>query len=307
VIPALPARFELVLPGEMRTDAFGIDRGAVSPDGRHFAFTAAVDSRGQLVTREVASTQLVVHPGTDDVFNPFWSPDSGSIAFFAMNTGQNVGQLRSIPATGGRPRLLADVGPVEFDTGGTWASGVLLFGPREGRIYRVADSGGTASVLDTLPWKAGQKSFVSPRFLPDGRNFTIKVLDDPAVYLASIDAPGLRKILDDASSVAYAAEHLFYTRADSLFARPFDVRRLEFTGPEVRVAAGAGRFSVSDRGSIVYQPLRVPEWRLAWFDRSGRRTGTIGKPGPYSQLALSPRGRRATVSRGDTVEVISGT
>jgi Tol biopolymer transport system component len=38
---------------------------------------------------------------------------------------------------------------------------------------------------------------------------------------------------------------------------------------------------------------------LTWFDRSGRATGTLGKPGLYQQVVLSPRGHRAAVVRGD--------
>ena len=53
---------------------------------------------------------------------------------------------------------------------GTWAPGVILFGPRDGRIYRIADTGGTASAVSTLPWRVGQKSFISPRFLPEARH-----------------------------------------------------------------------------------------------------------------------------------------
>ena len=125
------------------------------------------------------------------------------------------------------------------------------------------------------------------------------VVDDPAVYVASVDVPGTRKILDDAASAAYAAGHLFYSRGTALFARPFDAERLEFSGAEVQVTARAGSFSVSDDGTIVYRPAGVPLSSLTWFDRNGRRTGTLGAPGPYGQLVLSPRGRRAVVVRAD--------
>ena len=140
---------------------------------------------------------------------------------------------------------------------GTWAPGVILFGPPArhvaGRMYRVADTGGPASALETLPWKPGERQFVSPRFLPDGRHFMVNVAGDPALYVASIDAPGTRKILDDASSAAYGAGHLFYSRGAGLFARPFDAERLEVSGAEVQVTAQAARFSVSDHGTIVYR------------------------------------------------------
>jgi dipeptidyl aminopeptidase/acylaminoacyl peptidase len=56
---------------------------------------------------------------------------------------------------------------------------------------------------------------------------------------------------------------------------------------------------VSDDGTIVYRPERVSVSRLTWFDRRGVRTGTLGELEPYGQLVLSPRGRHATVVRGD--------
>ena len=63
---------------------------------------------------------------------------------------------------------------------------------------------------------------------------------------------------------------------------------------------------MSDDGTIVYRPKAPQLSRLTWFDRSGRRTGTLGEPGPYQQVVLSPHGRHATVVRGDT-QVNSGT
>jgi Tol biopolymer transport system component len=56
---------------------------------------------------------------------------------------------------------------------------------------------------------------------------------------------------------------------------------------------------VSDQGTVVYRPEGVSPLKLTWFDRSGRRIGTVGEPGPYTQVALSPRGRRAAVVRID--------
>ena len=119
------------------------------------------------------------------------------------------------------------------------------------------------------------------------------------MYVASLDAPGTRKIMDDGASAVYAAGHLFYSRGAGLFARPFDAERLEFSGAEVQVTERAGDVSVSDDGTIVYRPEGASVSTLTWFDRSGRRTGTLGKPEPYQQLVLSPRGRHATVVRVD--------
>ena len=295
VIESPPARLDLIVPARFRLNEY--DVGAISPDGRRFVFTAQVDGPlRHLVLRDLNSTEMVVLPNTDDPWWPFWSPDSQSVGFTASYSGQ----LRMVRVTGGPARTLAETGGM---VGGTWAPGVILFTRPEisgvGHIYRIADTGGPASVLETLPWKPGERQFVSPRFLPDGRHFIVNVKGDSALYLASIAAPGTRKILDDASSAAYGAGHLFYSRGTGLFARPFDAERLEVSGAEVQVAAQAARFSVSDHGTIVYRSEIISASRLTWFDRSGRRTGTLGEPGPYFQVVLSPRSRRAAVVRLD--------
>jgi eukaryotic-like serine/threonine-protein kinase len=131
----------------------------------------------------------------------------------------------------------------------------------------------------------------------------VKVPDDPAVYVASLDGSGARKILDDASSVAYAAGRLLYTRAASLFSSPFELEGLVLSGTEARVvASGVETFSVSDQGTVVYRPEGLSRRELTWFDRNGRRTGTIGERGPYTQVVLSPSGRRAAVVRSGAGE-----
>jgi eukaryotic-like serine/threonine-protein kinase len=291
---AQAVRFGLLLPPEIRQAIVGT--GAISPDGRRFVWRATVDGREQLMVRDMASTAILPIPGTEGGYRPFWSPDSRSVAFFVMGTRT---QLKTVPITGGPPRVLAEAESLTFAVNGTWADGFILFGPRQGRIYRVAETGGTATALETLPWKPGQKAFVAPKFLPDGRHFLVKRADDPAVYVASVDVPGTRKLLDDASSVAYAAGHLFYSRGTTLFARSFDATRQAFSGPEMEVTARAEGFSVSNDDIIVYQPSGVARSSLTWFDRNGRRTGTLGPPGPFDHLALSPRGRRVVVVRAD--------
>ncbi len=301
-ITQTPVRFDLVLPGEMQQMDF--NTGAISPDGQRFVFETNVDGRTQLALRDMASTGLVVLSGTEGGFGPFWSSDSRSIAFFSLNGG--LKQLKRIPATGGPVRVICDTPSFDpsIPTDGTWRGGVILF-TTSGPISRVAATGGTATTLETLPWKPGQRRYASVQLLPDGHHLLFTLADDPALYGASLDAPGTRKILDEGAPARYAAGHVFYARGEGLFARPFDPERLQVSGAEVQIAdragfAGvAGFFSVSDGGTVVYRPESIAVSRLTWFDRNGRHTGTLGDPAPYGQVVLSPRGRRATVVRFD--------
>ena len=287
--PALAAQFDLILPPEIRVDEY--DRGSISPDGRQFVFSATVNGKKRLVRRAVGSAALVTM-SESTAYRPFWSPDSQAVAFWDGPGGK----LRKVLLSGGPARLLSDDVGGATEAGGTWANGSILFG-REGRIYRVAETGGAATALDILPRTTPRRNLAFPSFLPDGRHFVVTDVDESAGYVGSVDASGIQRIVQDASFFTYAAGQLFYSRGQSVFARPFDAERLQFTGAEMRVTERAGSFSASDNGTFVYRLETVPISRLTWFDRGGQRTGSVGEPGPYEQVVLSPRDRHATVVR----------
>ena len=182
---------------------------------------------------------------------------------------------------------------------GAWAPGLIVFAPGDGRIYRVPEAGGEAMPIDTRPEDGKAKAFWAPRFLPDGRQLLLAGFDVPGVYLASLDSSQVRRILEDGGPATFAAGHLFYSRGMSLFARSFDSGRLAFSGAELQVTDRASYVSVSNDGTVVFKPTGPLPSALTWFDRNGRRGGRVGDPGPYDQLVLSPRGRRATVVRLD--------
>jgi Tol biopolymer transport system component len=46
-------------------------------------------------------------------------------------------------------------------------------------------------------------------------------------------------------------------------------------------------------------PRGSVEGRLTWFDRQGKKVGTIGDPGVYRTLSISPDGKRVAVERTD--------
>ena len=58
----------------------------------------------------------------------------------------------------------------------------------------------------------------------------------------------------------------------------------------------AAAFALSRAGTLAYQP-QEDVTRLVWFDRSGRRLGTVGPPGRYLNVRISGDGRRAIFDR----------
>ena len=289
-LPTPRLRFDLILPSSMWQLPY--HAGAISPNGDRFVFEAMVDGRQQLVVRDMETAGLTVLGGTDMAFTPFWASDSGSVGFFHPG-----GHLKAVDLAGGPARIIADAKYTSADIGGTWRGGVILFGSHDGQVYRVSEAGGKANRVKINTAGAAAEVFAAPRFLPDGRHFLLSASNEPGVYLASLDAPDIRRLIEDGTSANYAAGHVFYSRGTTLFARPFDVDRLAFVGSEMQVGAGVVDVSASDSGTIAYRPTGFLPSALTWYDRNGRRSVIFDEPGRYDQVVLSPSARRATVVR----------
>ena len=285
-------------------------RFALSPDGRQLAFIGSgADGQTMLWVRPLGTDAAQALAGTGGARFPFWSPDSRFIAFLAD------GKLKKTHAGGG---AVVTLGDGVLPATGTWSKGdVILFTPRErSPVYRVSAAGGTPEPATTLDAAAGDVQHWFPFFLPDGRHFLYfavgskarGVADPRAVYLGSLnpDEPA-RLLIEGGSNAKYANGHLIYLRDGTLMAQPFDPERLQLQGEAAPLAervhvAGlittgvAGAFTVSDNGVLAYQTGSTVLSQLAWLDREGRPAGTIGEPADYTDLALSPDGRRAAVS-----------
>src|SRR5262245_3170560 len=209
---------------------------AVSPDGRHLAFTAATGGLVQLWVRALDSGEARALAGTQDALMPFWSPDSRFIGFFAN------GRLMKIEVTGGPVQTLCDA-PGPF--GGVWSrDGVILFGRLAVGLLRISATGGEVTQVTTFDRSRQEIAYSDPTFLPDGRHFLYSIhsgqKETRGVYLGSLDETLKRQLLDDITVIKYMAAvpgdtagvagWLVFGRDGALLARPFDARRLEFTG-----------------------------------------------------------------------------
>jgi dipeptidyl aminopeptidase/acylaminoacyl peptidase len=110
-----------------------------------------------------------------------------------------------------------------------------------------------------------------------------------------------------AGNAQFTSGRLFYVRDRSLMEQPFDLERLQTTGPPGPVAqqelvqepafSRAG-FSVSDNGVVVFQSASDNVTRLSWFDREGRELNELPTIG-YRDPDLSRDGGLLAVSSDD--------
>ncbi len=290
------------------------DAPAVSPDGRYVVFSALptsaeVGREVSLWVRDLDSAEPKLLPGTEGGTSPFWSPDSRFVAFWAK------GMLRKIQISGGAISTVCRSGR---GFAGTWSQdGVILFPTLVAlgsRLSRVPASGGQAVTMDSFA--EGETARYDPRFLPDGGHFLYysQNLDSQlnGLYVASLDSGRDRRlVLRNAGSAAYVSPgFLLFSRGNVLMAQRFDLQRLVLAGEAVPVAQGVASyasgtsppfsaFSASDNGLLVWkmQAGDAAGTELTWFDRSGRRLGTVGGQSEYSGPALSPDESRLAVAR----------
>ena len=280
---------------------------ALSPDGRYLAYVARPDGERRLWVRPLDSLDAHPLPGTEGAAYPFWSPDSDYLAYFS----EIDKKLKKVPVAGGAPQILCDVGV--SNRGGTWSrEGVIVFGSdREGlRLSRVSAAGGVATPVTTEDEAAQQFVHSWPQFLPDDRHFFylvsgLKTSEANGIYVGSLDSADTERILNTAHMARFTPPgHLLFVQGEALMAQPFDVDALQLIGEPVTVAEQVATdaqvrlagFSVSETGSLVYRSgVDFGESQLVWFDRAGRRTGSVGEPGSWGSPTLSPDGTKVAV------------
>jgi Tol biopolymer transport system component len=279
---------------------------AVSPNGRYLVFSARTSPLAAtyslyLRSMDVIKPQLI--PETEGGTSPFWSPDSRHIGFFAG------GKVKRLDVSGGAPQTVcAAPSPV----GGAWnRDDIIVFGSQSGPLKRVSASGGEPRDLTSL--NGSEKIHGFPVFLPNGRQFLYEAAEGvpvPSVSLivGSLDSKQRIVVLQAASNVLYAAPgYLLFRRDRTLFAQRFNAERLALDGEPTPIAEDlggnpvlgsfmAGTFGVSATGVLAYQTgLGGEQSQLAWYTRAGARLGSVGDPGDYHGIALSPDDKRVAV------------
>ena len=154
-----------------------------------------------------------------------------------------------------------------------------------------------------------------PEFLPDGRRFVYLARSSDrsksALYLASLDSPSRSHLVNAISMVEHAPGYLVYQVEGTITALPFDDVSGRPTGDPVPVVEnvqynetnGRAAFSLSEAGLLAYRTGATmgQVLQFTWFDRTGKRLGTTGKPARYVDGALSPDRRRlAATERNQT-------
>ena len=306
--PAPLTRLELDLGdgAVMRSTQVGSSSVIISPDGSRLVFVSYRNQEPRLMTRalnEIGGSELVELPGTAGIRGPFFSPDGRYVGFLA---GKRLWKTR---VDGGEPTVVCDAAEL---LGASWGDdGAIVAALTATGLVRVSSNGGTPEPIAGTPVGArwpqvlpGSKAVLFTAGLPTPGPLRVDVL--------SFAGGKTRTLMEGASFARYLASgHLAWVARQTLFVAPFDLQRLELTGPAVPVVediapsmyAGAD-FDVSNTGTLVFR--RKPGGRtstLQWLDRSGQATPLLPVPAEYFLPSVSPDGSRLAFSLGETPRV----
>ena len=315
--PALPVtRILLTLPEGERYTTTNRQIVAMSPDGTSMAYVANnalhVKSMTELEPRTIPVT-------SGGLANPTFSPDSRSIAFWSLADRT----IRRVAATGGAPIAVTATADFLF-FGMSWDQSGIVWGEGGRGNAHDAPEGGTPEKLTNL--KEGELAH-GPQILPGGRALLFTLArgsapdrwDKAQIVVQPLIGGGERKILIEGGSDAryLPTGHLVYAIGGSLFAVPFDVKRLEIVGSPTQVlegvrrslsgTTGSAQFSVSDTGSLLYVPgpsILSAANDLGVIDRTGTPQPLKLPAATYEHPRVSPDGTRIAFATDDGKESI---
>jgi Tol biopolymer transport system component len=275
----------------------------LSPDGTRVAYLAEDGhSPPAIWVRDLATQEPRRLAGTEGAEEPFWSPDSHALGFYAG------GKLRKVPLDGGPSVAIADS---EDGWGGSWgSSGQILFTNRNfGGLAVVSEDGGAVREL-TKP-RPDEEGHRWPCFLPDGDHFVFLADSSSTaghrIWLGSLRGGPPRPLVEAAISNPrfLPPDRLLYVRGGSLLVQRIDVGAAKLVGGPVAVADHLWEnednhhfeFSVAP-GFLTWRSVDRTA-RFVWVDRHDVRREPVGEAGPFEQPALSGDQRRLAYIRLD--------
>jgi serine/threonine protein kinase/Tol biopolymer transport system component len=291
-----PAKVEAIRFTIFPPEGGSFQSSAISPDGRRVAFILATQGSSQLWVRSLGSLTAQLLSGSDNAYNPFWSPDSRFIGFL---TGS---KLKKVDLSGSPAQTVCDT--TAFGSGAWNRDGVIILGTDNG-LRRVAATGGESSALTTTDQGRQETAHNWPCFLPDGHHFIVYVRstkpENGGIFTGSLDGNELHRLAPDYSSAAWTrsteGEYLLFVRGGALMAQPLDTDKLRLTGEPVSIVEevrynrenGHGYFSVSESGVLVYEQRGAGRRsQVVWLDRAGKQMGIAVPPGSTRRFRLSP-------------------
>jgi len=300
-----PVRLSVDIGADTSLDFAITGSEALSPDGKRLAFIGRTGGTRQLYVRPLDQLKATALAGTEGARDPFFSPDGDWLAFFAD------GKLKKVSFQGGAVVTLCDAAN---NRGGSWGSDnkiVAALGNREG-LSRVDAAGGKPEPLTQLDKAAGDITHRWPQVLPGAKAVLFTAhnagegFDNARIAVYSMETGKQQTVAQGGSFGRYLPSgHVMYMHEGTLFAVPFDLKRLAANGKAVPAvegvvtdsSTGSAQFAVSPVGTLIYAAGKATGnlTEIQWLDPDGKVTPLRKGMAAYDAPQFSPDGTRLAV------------
>ena len=192
--------------------------------------------------------------------------------------------MKKISLLGGPPLPLADIPRVM--RGASWGpdAGIVYVDNTTHVIQRTSVEGDTPQALTVIDSEKGHFSHSYPQILPGGDALLFVALDgscgNPSIIVQSLRTGEQRILIEGGTAPHYLTTgHIVFAKASTLLAAPFDLERLELTGPSIPLVEDVlmggckeAYYYPSENGSLAYVAggeLESEYNVLVWVDRRG--------------------------------------
>lgn len=280
---------------------------AIAPNARMVVYSSVNVGGGsrqrQLFKRDLDGLTVQPIAGTEGAYQPFFSPDGQSLAFFTV-----AGELKRVALSGGPPTTL-----VRGLQNGQWAFGawrdddVIVFSAFA-NLLQVSANGGTPTPLTNL--REGNVTDLwhhYPAVVPATGDLIFTVYTAQARHRLDIlrwsDKRRSTLIDDAAGAVVTRSGHLLFTRDGTVMAAALNASAGTAGAPtpipEVVIVdnQGIAQLAVARDGTLAYVPpdADAPTPVLGWMSRTGMFTEIAQLPKGANDLSLSPDSRSAVL------------
>jgi Tol biopolymer transport system component len=262
---------------------------AISPDEKQIVFVATSGGIVRLWKRALDSTRAEPIPHTEGARLPAWKQTGRVISFFTST------HLRQVSLESGDMRDLVDVSGA---AGATWLQdGSLLFAVSRGPIRQLR----AGATTDATTLRDGDRAHIFPAAAGAAGDFVYVAVRADGKRVVRLHTPS--KDVDLADTAGHAqliGDRLLYARDGALLSQRIDLETQAPTGrstlvtADVGTADGRGFFAASTR-VLVSAPAAARARQLTWFE-DDRRVGTVGDPGDFWEVRLSPTDADAAVT-----------
>jgi serine/threonine-protein kinase len=293
----------------------------ISPDGQRIAYLGQErdDQSPRIWIRERSRLEAQPVPGTEGVYQLFFSPDGSRIGFITEDRDLKVVSL------GGEPPVTLAEGMRRG--GGAWSDdGFIYYAEGDdddapAGLRRIPETGGPVEVVTTVDTTRNEVRHYFPDVLPGSRIVLFSIARNAQydagqreVAALDVETGDVHVLLSGVVGRWADSGHILAVRADgAMLAAPFDEGTLE-AGPAVPLMEGVQveiqasvDWDVSRDGTLVYAPgviLDRTSNQPVWVDRSGIATPIDPEwRGDYAAPRLSPDGRFLALDRQDGQDI----